>query len=133
MTKSYPEQLAEWVTRREKAATPDRHLAAFLAVKNDVKAALETGWAVKTIWAHMVEHQRIVFSYETFRIYVNRHLRRSPGATALVPADLPAQSSQVTQQQGIRSTTPARTRQSKPPESSAGFTFNPAPNKEDLI
>ena len=48
MAKSYPEQLAEWVKRRE-STKRDKNLVAFLAVRDDVKLAVDAGYAVKTI------------------------------------------------------------------------------------
>ncbi|MDO9013673.1 MAG: TraK family protein, partial [Polynucleobacter sp.] len=50
MAKTYPEQLGEWVKRRE-STQRDKNLVAFLAVRDDVKAAVEAGYSVKTVWA----------------------------------------------------------------------------------
>lgn len=56
MPKTYPEELAEWVKGREaKKPRQDKHVVAFLAVKSDVQAALDAGYAMKTIWEHMKE------------------------------------------------------------------------------
>mgnify|MGYP006173640119 CR=1 FL=1 len=54
MASRYADELAEWVSARP-APRPrqDRSLVAFLAVKEDVRAALEAGYAMKTIWAHL--------------------------------------------------------------------------------
>ena len=138
MAKSYSEQLAEWVRQRTRSARHDRNLVAFLGVKEDVREALDQGWPVKTIWAHMVEQKRIGFGYDTFLIYVKRHVRpaaepaikrRTEGSRAppVAPANPPASGS-------------AKSRAQCPPvqvqpgqDQLPGFTFNAAPNREELI
>ena len=138
MAKSYKEQLTEWVRQRNQSARRDRNRVAFLAVKNDVKEALEEGWPVKTIWSHMVEQKRIGFGYDTFLTYVKRYVRgnakplgadrssRLPGpplAPKARPSNLPKGAAM-----------PSRPDQMQhEPEPMSGFTFNAAPNREELI
>ena len=56
MAKSYTEELADWVKKREDSRPrQDKNMVAFLAVRADVKAAVEAGYAFKTIWEHMHE------------------------------------------------------------------------------
>ncbi|QET71814.1 TraK family protein [Bordetella bronchiseptica] len=79
MSKRYSDVLAEWVEKRSKGKRrTDAAAVAFLAVKNDVGEALETGYAMKTIWKHMHETGRIQTGYEAIRqnravIVKNRH------------------------------------------------------------
>ncbi|NIA56978.1 TraK family protein [Massilia sp. TW-1] len=137
MAKSYNEELAEWVRQRARSARHEKNRVAFLGVKEDVKEALEQGWPVKTIWTHMVEQKRIAFSYDAFLVYVKRHVR-------------PAEPAFVRKTQGPRAllVTPAGQRPPGSIESRAsqasvhaqpvqdqlsGFTFNAAPNREELI
>jgi hypothetical protein len=138
MAKSYNEQLAEWVRQRTQSARHEKNHVAFLSVKEDVREALEQGWPVKTIWAHMVEQKRIGFGYDTFLIYVKRHVRpaeesairrktEGPRAPLVAPANPPAPGS-------------AKSRVSRAPvqvqpgqDQLPGFTFNAAPNREELI
>jgi hypothetical protein len=140
MAKSYNEQLAEWVRQRTQSARHDRNRVAFLGVKEDVREALDQGWPVKTIWAHMTEQKRIGFGYDTFLVYVRRHLRpaaeqvpaaaprtRGPRAPPLIPVNPhppgPAESQ-----------TPRAPVQALPVQDQLpGFTFNAAPNREELI
>lgn len=140
MAKSYTEQLAEWVKHRPAPTRRDKNLVAFLAVRDDVKDALDEGYAVKTVWTHMHESKRIEFGYDTFLTYVKRHLRQadpqpaiaaSPAASvwtlpreanAPKAADKPVQPKSVPRQ-------PAAPAASEP----GGFTFNPAPNIEELM
>ncbi|MBZ2206557.1 TraK family protein [Massilia soli] len=138
MAKSYTEQLAEWVKRRPAPTRRDKNLVAFLAVRDDVRQALDEGYAVKTVWAHMHDSKRIEFGYDTFLNYVNRYLRSvdqpvlATSQAANVPtfrkahlrnaADKPVPSKPIPHQRAA----PAA---SEP----AGFTFNPAPNIKELM
>jgi hypothetical protein len=138
MAKSYTEQLTEWVRQRSQSARHDRNRVAFLAVKDDVREALEQGWPVKTIWAHMVEQNRIGFGYDTFLVYVKRHVRpsaepavarrtRGPDAPSLAPAGVqPPDSTEGQTQREPVQTPPVQ-------DQLPGFTFNAAPNREELI
>jgi len=77
MPSSYTEELAEWVKKRE-AAKPkrqDKNWVAFLAVSNDVKAAIVAGYSLTTIWEHLHETGKIQVRYETFAKYVRRHIK----------------------------------------------------------
>ena len=81
MAKRYTEELAGWVRERPSARPcQDRNIVAFLAVKADVKAALEAGYAMKTIWAHLTATGRIACRYETFTLHVKRYIRTPPAA-----------------------------------------------------
>jgi hypothetical protein len=86
-SKSYPDQLAEWVSQPARTLR-DRHLVTFMAVRNDVKAALDAGFTAKTIWTNMRETGRVDFCYETFL----RHVKRPDNqvlSSCLGPADSP--------------------------------------------
>lgn len=109
MTKSYTETLSEWIKKRE-TARPQRNIQkiAFLAVRADVKVAIEAGYALKTIWEHMSETGKITCRYETFLKYANQECKTAPAAE-----------------------TPDKKTSQPPPIS--GFTFNAVPKEEDLI
>lgn len=126
MANSYPEQLGEWVKKRQ-STKRDKNLVAFLAVKNDVQAALDAGYAVKTIWANMVDTQRIEFGYDTFLNHVNRLIRR-PQAARSTETETTATANNAT-----KSKTSKTQKTTTPPSSQAGFVFNPKLNKEDLF
>lgn len=118
MAKNYPEQLGDWVTHRA-ATTRDKNLVAFLAVRDDVRAALEAGFAAKTVWSNLHESKRIAVSYTAFLRYVRKFLDQA----AVTPG-----SSQDP------STPPdASSRNITPPIKPAGFVFNPTPKKEELL
>jgi hypothetical protein len=116
--KSYPEQLAEWVNQPVRKLR-DRHLVTFMAVRNDVEAALHAGFAAKTIWANMQEAGRVDFCYETFLKHVKRSINTPQGNQAV-------------------HTTKAKSKTAAGPVIVAppaiqGFVFNPVPNKEELL
>lgn len=102
MKKTYPEQLGEWI-KQKKSTQRNKNLVEFLAVSNDVKSAIESGFSVKTIWNNLYESKRIEFGYNTFLSYVNRTLRNVQKNKQMQPNHRPE------------------------------FTFNPTPNREDLI
>ncbi|GAB2862023.1 hypothetical protein GCM10027277_33230 [Pseudoduganella ginsengisoli] len=74
MNKRFTDQIGEWVKQHEECRR-DGNLVAFLAVRNDVGAARRASYTVKIIWKHMQAHQRIDFSYDTFRRYVHCLIR----------------------------------------------------------
>ena len=109
MTKSYTETLSEWVKQRETGRTKrNTQKIAFLAVRADVKVAIEAGYALKTIWEHLTETGKITCRYETFLKYANLECKPLP---AVEPPEL-----KISQ-----------------PAKIAGFTFNAVPKEEDLI
>lgn len=129
MAKSYPEQLGDWVKRRE-STQRDKNLVAFLAVRDDVKAAVDAGYAVKTIWSNMSEAGRVNFGYDTFLNYTNRLIRKQKTPPPVVPTTItPApQDAAKPKTSAKKATTPQVV---KP--ASTGFTFDSAPKKEDLL
>lgn len=109
MTKIYTETLSEWVKKQETARTKRNiQKIAFLAVRTDVKLAIEAGYALKTIWEHMTETGKITCRYETFLKYANRECKTVPAV------ETPE----------LKISQPAKI---------GGFTFNANPKEEDLI
>ncbi|KQN65200.1 hypothetical protein ASF04_20010 [Duganella sp. Leaf61] len=124
MNKRDNETLEAWATRR--ASTPrQKNLVALLAVRDDIKAGLDAGYPVLTIWRYLHEKGRVPCQYDTFRNFVNRYIRKeaakNPAKTPPVPARAPVLLPLKT---GV---------QRSPPDEIRGFTFNPVPRKEDLI
>lgn len=135
MAKSYSQQLAAWVQQRP-STRRDKNVVAFLAVRDDVKEALDEGYAVKTVWAHMYESKRIEFGYDTFLNYVNRHLR-PPELQPVIAADqvagVSAPVAKADPPQALVKMPPPPRPAAPAPGQPAGFTFNAAPNKEELL
>lgn len=134
MAKSYSDELADWVKRRP-STKRDKNVVAFLAVRDDVEEALGKGYPVSTIWAHMYEIKRVAFRYEMFLHYVNRHIRRrrpkepAPAIAPVPPPGAPAAVKVTPPKPGKQSGVAAVKQLSTP----TGFTFNAAPNKEELL
>ena len=89
--------------------------AAFLALKQDIAAALVDGWSIKLIWETLVEEGKISFSYKTFCGYVAR----------LIAAEKKPSTQENTKED--------EQAKSKAKNEIRGFTFNPKPNLEDLL
>jgi len=121
MAKTYTDELGEWVKKRkEKRPKQDLAVVAFMAVLEDVKAAIEAGYAQKTIWAHLHEIGKIPYRYETFLKHVRKHITAKRPEAAKVTPDNPTKAAV------------GRERETKPTKKE-GFTFDAAPKKEDLI
>jgi hypothetical protein len=114
MPKKYTDTLADWVNNPDNANKPrrDRHWVAFLAVKTDVVAAIEAGYALRTIWEHLNQTGRITYCYETFLKHVNK--LKKTGWEKRQFEEHPQENNQA-------------------PSKSDGFKFNAVPKKEDLF
>ena len=115
MAKSYTDELAAWVETRVKKRKRQQDAAAvaFLAVRVDVSAAIDAGYALTTIWEHMHETGKVKCGYETFRKHVRRFI--TAAAHRVVK--------QVSQPQP----------KARAPAGVGGFSFNATPKKEELI
>jgi hypothetical protein len=61
----------------------------FLALRDEIEAALNDGWTIKVVWETLKEEGKVAFSYQAFNGYVNRLIkneREKPGAQGTVPA-----------------------------------------------
>jgi hypothetical protein len=127
MPKSYTEELSEWVKKRE-ASRPrqDKSVVAFLTMRADVKAAIEAGYALKTIWWHLHETGKIPYRYETFLKHVRRHITHA--AAEQVKGSKPEPKAGAMKPKGS-----PEPKKNEPPAPVRGFTFDATPKKEDLI
>lgn len=116
MAKSLSERIAERMrTKRPTGAAKNR--AAFLAVRSDVKTAMDDGWPVKVIWETLREEGKISFGYDAFISYVNQLIRKSyPVEKAMEVLPAKKETAVKANVSGI-----------------AGFTFDATPRKEDLL
>jgi hypothetical protein len=129
MADNFSQQLAQWV--KHQGTRPDKNLVAFMAVRDDVKVALDAGYAVKTIWANLRETNRINLSYKTFLNYVRRVLGPPQEPAAVGPVKSEAPSASTVQPLPPTGAEPAPVRVMPLPM--PGFTYNPVPNKEELL
>lgn len=125
---SYPDELAAWVARANKKRRQDAAAVAFLAVRGDVKAAMDVGYAVTTIYEHMHETGRVRCSYETFRKYVRRYEKVAAPPPPATPPDNQVKGAKPEP----KAAPPVSEPKSEPPKI-GGFTFDATPRKEDLL
>ena len=129
MGKNFSEELGEWLSRRNRKQR-DRNLVAFLAVLDDVKDGLKTGYSAKSVWAYLLESKRIGFGYDTFLNYANRFIdseqryravTKSQAASKFLAPHIAPNRTASTAEKTVKS------------EAQATFVFNPVPNKEELL
>lgn len=143
VTKSLSARIAERATSK-KVSVSAQNRAAFLAVREDIRQALNDGWSSKVIWETLLEEEKISCSYPTFNSYV----------TKLIVAPMATKASQEPEIQKMmhalempklakESPSPKVTDMFKKPEEEnshqsllqglPGFISNAIPNKTDLI
>ena len=120
MAKSLSERIALRVSARQPSRT-GKNRASFLAVRDDVRKALDDGWPVKAIWDTLSAEGKIEFGYDAFIGYVNRLIRNAESSPARPPAGQ------------VKADKRARKGKAKASSSIGVFDFNPKPNKEDLL
>ena len=132
MAKSLSARIAERIARKKPAGNV-RNRAAFLALRSEVKQAIDDGWPVKTIWETLHDEEKVAFSYQAFRGYVNRLILSPPmngeAAPTSVVADQSRQAAPRLVPQSAKK--PSEWKPEKP--AATGFTFNRTPKKEDLL
>ncbi|MCD0503678.1 TraK family protein [Bordetella petrii] len=118
MSHPHPDvSLSERIAASQTKSSPTSHLnrATVLALRAEIRQALDDGWSVLAIYKTLLDEERVSFSYQAFRRHVNSLLlgkikvRKKPSHTATI------------------------TQPTKPAGSAIGFTFNPQAKKEDLI
>lgn len=58
--------------------SPKSNRAVVLALRADIQGALDDGWSVLAIYETLNEEGAVLFSYQSFRLYVNRLLLGKP-------------------------------------------------------
>jgi hypothetical protein len=127
MSKSLTELIAEEETKRKQKGTGVKNRAVFLVLREDIKEALEDGWALKQIYRTLYTQKKITFSYQTFVNYANDLILKPKQSQVLVKQE--ANSNTPGQEQTVQSTQPKPKKSYELP----GFTFDPIAKKEDLI
>ncbi len=116
MAKSYTEELAEWLKKKGPSRRKDKSTIAFLAIRDDIKAAMDEGYSLLTIWEHLHETGKIPFQYETFCKHVRRHIKTVDKSKPMPVEKAPP----------VDKTKPKK-------KELSGFSFDATPKKEDLI
>jgi hypothetical protein len=127
MSKKLTELIAEAETRREQKGTGVKNRAVFLALRSDIKEAINDGWALKPIYRTLYTQKKVTCSYQTFVNYANELILMPKPAQAMSQPDPKTEASR--HEQKSFTTKPLPKKSFELP----GFTFNPIPNKEDLI
>lgn len=132
MDKDYLNDLRKWVEERkgQNGSTANHARVVFLAIRDDVEAAMNAGYSLTTIWEHMHETGRVNTTYETFRRHVKRFITERNLRSAPVNRDAPVTARGVnraaTEPSGNE---PAKsqntTREKQPAPSLPGFNFSP--------
>ncbi|MGL0788784.1 TraK family protein [Xanthomonas translucens] len=134
MAKSLSDRIAERMSARQPTGA-GKNRASFLALRNDVKKALDDGWPVKVIWETLRDEGKIPFGYDAFIGYVNRLVRSPDAATPASPSTDQVKSAKPGQQEGGSKAKKRKTPEPKnsEPAGIARFDYNPKPNREDLL
>lgn len=128
MSKKLTERIAAQM-QTQKPTRSGQNRAAFLALRNEIKEALDDGWTVKTIWQTLHSEEKINFGYDAFINYVNT-LIRNP----VTPPAPPQTTSQPSQAKPLPQKKAAPIPAKKPHRNTAdGFKYNPTPDPSSLL
>jgi hypothetical protein len=113
MAKTLAERIAERINQQPQARKASGKVA-FLALKDEIAQAVQSGWPVKEIWQTLHDEGRVAVGYHAFNLYVNKYIREPAAAATLAAAPPPA---------------------AKEPASPlpTGFRINASPKKEDIV
>ena len=125
MDSKYVENLEDWI-KAKGMKKPDANVAAFLAVRDLVKARMDDGYSATTIHEFLRDGKHIDICYDTFLKYVHRYVQ-----PARKTRKVSLQTPQLrTNADAIVSTDK---KQSSMTPGIPGFTFNPIPDVKNLI
>jgi len=130
---TYVNELASWIAAGRKTTKPRRRetVAAFLAIRENVKEAIAAGYALKTIWENMHETGRISFRYETFLRHVRRLITNAPPVPPTLSATVNHAARENSGKQAIPKASGELIKSALPEIKS--FNFDPSPKLEDLL
>lgn len=125
MDSKYVENLEDWI-KAKGMKKPDANVAAFLAVRDLVKARLDDGYSATTIHEFLRDGKQIDICYDTFLKYVHRYVQ---------PARKTKTAARRSLQLGTAASAIANAdkKQSSTTSGIPGFTFNPIPDVKNLI
>lgn len=96
----------------------------FLAVSDEVFAALDAGYNLKVIHEYLTDQGKLKCSYDTFRGYVKKYQQKPIRPVAATPASNKEQAPALKENK-----VPKKVQADKPKK----FEFNPEPQKSELI
>jgi len=131
---NYSKELAAWI-KKETANRRrlDATVVTFLAVREDVKTAMNLGYTVTTIYDHMRATNRINCSYNTFRKHVLRYIKTTPFLSTPTPRTTLNDKNHLKTVKHQPKTISSTTEPTLAAKKVHGFTFDPNPKKEDLF
>lgn len=124
MKRRHNESLDEWASRRTSSRS-EKNLVALLAVRDDIQAGLDAGYAIRTVWRYLHENGQVPCKYDAFLSFVHRHIRSARATKVKKSPPVPARN--------FSAAAPKPAMQKDSSDEIRGFTFNPVPRKEDLI
>ncbi|MFY9476750.1 MAG: TraK family protein [Aquabacterium sp.] len=71
--------MAGWACKNTEKDRRSSSLAVFMALREDVKTAMDAGYSRRTIWEFLTDTQKVPFTYGTFIRYVKEHITDSEG------------------------------------------------------
>ena len=78
MKKGFLDDLSEWLDSHPeiRQGLGNGVKIAFLAVKDDVKTALDAGYPMTAVWKYMRDTGKLTCNYKTFSTYTHRYIRQ---------------------------------------------------------
>ncbi|EPI0765652.1 TraK family protein [Vibrio parahaemolyticus] len=142
MTKLTTDDLGQWVQKKQKKKRRQSEATVeFLAVKSFVVESMDAGYSLKLIWEYLVENKYLRSSYETFRTYVHRFIKKKNPVLAakktgeVIPEETPTKGPEknAATMSRDKNSDDVQVQSKDKPKGITGFNFNSTPNKEDLI
>ncbi|WP_412058691.1 TraK family protein [Bartonella sp. DGB2] len=75
MKKSLSQRISALVSS-DKSIKTNKNKAIFIAMRNDIKTAMNDGWDIKSIWYTLHKEEKITCSYSSFVKYVNEFIKK---------------------------------------------------------
>jgi len=113
------QELSAWVDKNSVKTKQDIYVSSFLAIKQDVNTALNSGYTAKAVWGFYRDKGSVSYTYRTFLRYVNTYIKSEPineTAQVSVVAEVQEVQHETQKEKGI-----------------TGFHFNPVPNEDELL
>ena len=122
MEKTLSERIAARALKKKSPTShsdENQNRAMFLALRPEIKQALDDGWPITSIWKTLYEEGKVTFGYDSFLRYTKHLILLSP-----------SQNPKYLEQPDATKTTKPKTNETP---GIRGFIFNPSPKKEDLF
>jgi len=71
------ENFTKWVEKYNKTTKKYNSEDVFLELKHEVENYLSEGFTIKLIYLYLKENNKFNYSYESFRLLVNKHIKKT--------------------------------------------------------